>query len=733
MDHPTTALVLRFKTEIATLERIENRHIVGHIDHGEWEGRPYLVMELLKGLDLRVYATKLHQRPPKERYSRVREIGQDLCRALEHLHRLGLVHRDLKPSNVMRTEQGRVVLTDFGIVKDLEWQDRTDVGMIIGTMAFASPEQMDGDRVDTRADLFGLGATLYYLLTLQRPYEVNPRPPDQRPVPPSSHDPGIPPDLEAVVLRLMAHQPQNRYPDARAASHALGQGRAEGVPIAGRQAALRRVAQALRAAEAGGSVCLVPSGPLGAGKGWLADMVRQGARARGVVAYEVREPEASRAALTALNERESCVVVDTVGLELPEHVQLIEVPLVPLGLADVRRTVVGVAPRTREPAVVADRLHRLSGGIPGLLVPLITSHTEDDAIFLPEEIKEPALIDSFFEDLDLDELEVLGVVALAWPPPRADLIEEVTQVPSMEALKMMKARGLVQENQGEWLLGASLFRVRILDALADREGLESRISAHRHHQGLDFGGLSGDISAQLRLGRDRMMEGALRRGMEDLGRARDLAHGLGDRELEARVLCRQGLACMDTGSLELAGSYLADGTALARAVGDDGHRRLCHVLRAQVSLDLSPEGTTGALAALDRLMSLESGASSRKGDVADALMYAVWSRVSARLDDTHGAALRESRSQEAMALISAEWQTRCHLNLARHHRVMGRTQAALDALEKGRRTAAELPLLLWWIEAAVSALKESSLKLPGAICRGLSAAEVDRLEKLAGS
>ena len=79
MQVATPELCQRFEREILTLERIDNVHVVGHRDHGEWEGRPFLVMDYIQGHDLRVYAPKLHQRPPAERYEQVRSIGRALC------------------------------------------------------------------------------------------------------------------------------------------------------------------------------------------------------------------------------------------------------------------------------------------------------------------------------------------------------------------------------------------------------------------------------------------------------------------------------------------------------------------------------------------------------------------------------------------------------------------------------------------------------------------------------
>ena len=181
-------------------------------------GRPKvaltLAMEHVSGVDLRLFTTKLHKRPSAERYERCRAIGRILCEALEHIHSIGLVHRDVKPSNVLISEDDRVVLGDFGVVKDPDALDKTAVGVVVGTLAYAAPEQIQGEAVDARTDLFGLGATLYFVLTQRRPFEGLDRDPSALPTPPSRVDPGIPADLEGAIMRLLAANPDHRPRDA---------------------------------------------------------------------------------------------------------------------------------------------------------------------------------------------------------------------------------------------------------------------------------------------------------------------------------------------------------------------------------------------------------------------------------------------------------------------------------------------------------------------------------------
>ena len=329
------------------------------------------------------------------------------------------------------------------------------------------------------------------------------------------------------------------------------------------------------------------------------------------------------------------------------------------------------------------------------------------------------------------KMEILGVVALAWPPPSTALIEAVTQVPAPEFLEMMRTRGLVSESHGEWVLGANLFRARVLDALGDPDGVRVRIKQHRLKDKDSFIGLADDIEAMLERGRQQVLRGAFQSGLFDLSRAVDLARGLQDRALEARALRSHGQALLELGQLGHARSRLADATALARASGEDQERRLCHVLRASISLGMEPQDGSGVLSALDRLMPLEVGARARQSDRADRMMQAVWTEVCALLGDAHGARRREAIALTDLSDETSEWRVRIRLCLARGSSRMGQSDRSESFLMEARRDAQTTPLLLWWVEAALHALRGERLSLPAAMAAGLTPDQRRSLEDLA--
>jgi response regulator RpfG family c-di-GMP phosphodiesterase len=213
----------RFFIEARALGRLKHPNIVTAIDAGEEPARgpdqpavPYFVMELIQGTDLE-RAVAVGPLP----VGCACHLAHQLADALIEAHRLGLIHRDLKPSNVMVTPEGQAKLLDFGLAR-LPGEDRlTRTGAQLGTIGYMAPEQSrNAHAVDGRADVFGLGATLFYTLTGQVPFTdilatFGP-PPSARALRAE-----IPAGLDAVLSRMMSADPDHRYPSADAAMRAL--------------------------------------------------------------------------------------------------------------------------------------------------------------------------------------------------------------------------------------------------------------------------------------------------------------------------------------------------------------------------------------------------------------------------------------------------------------------------------------------------------------------------------
>ncbi|MFZ5477512.1 MAG: BREX system ATP-binding domain-containing protein [Myxococcota bacterium] len=467
--------LLRFAAEVAYLERLDHPNVVRYLGHGSWEGRPYVLMEYVEGQDLRVYAEKLRSRPPVERQVRAREIARSLCRALAHVHAQGLVHRDVKPSNVLLGGDGRVVLTDFGVATAADEGPLTAVGVLVGTAAYAAPEQLRGEPIDARVDQYGLGCTLYHLLTGRRPFEEEATPAllrahlDRAPRPPSERDPTIAPDLEAFVLRLMAKDPDHRYRDMIEAEAVVGAASPEGLPLAGRQATIDAIAAALDRVAAGEGVVLRLVGATGSGRSWMQALAHEAADRRGLACVAEDEPLAVEAARRRIAAGEALLVVTT------RDVPGARVAALPaLTVADLRRSVYALAPQTKDLARVAERLHRESGGNAGMFVELVERYREGDRVELPEG---PLQLDAdrWTGGMDLDEEAVAGVLAALEVPADVATLSDVSGVPAEGILPRLAERGVASPAGDRWVLAAEVLRAPLLALVPDPEGLAQRV------------------------------------------------------------------------------------------------------------------------------------------------------------------------------------------------------------------------------------------------------------------
>ncbi len=218
----------RFRREFHALSRLSHPNIVSVHAYGDFHGHPYIAMELVDGPDLHTVIRSLRHAEDAARYARAEDILSQLCRALSHIHRRGLVHRDLKPSNVLLSKEGVCKLTDFGIVKDLDPGNNPQLSTtLVGTWAYTSPEHIMGLAVDHRSDLYSLGVILFALLTGKRPFVADNMAGylemhrDRAAPRASTVRPGVPEHLDEICARLLAKAPRDRFQSAQEILHRL--------------------------------------------------------------------------------------------------------------------------------------------------------------------------------------------------------------------------------------------------------------------------------------------------------------------------------------------------------------------------------------------------------------------------------------------------------------------------------------------------------------------------------
>jgi len=216
----------RFRREFRALAKLRHPNVIQVDAFGDIFGHPYFAMEYVEGTDLHNCIRGFRKKSLAQRWERTEQILIDLAQGLQYIHSKGLVHRDLKPSNVLIDKHGRCKITDFGIVKDLEPEDENVT--LVGTWAYTSPEQISGQALDHRSDLYSLGIILYAMLTGRRPFAAENMAGylklhrDQQPKSPSSFIPEIPERFEDICLRLLQKSPQDRFQSAQEILEALG-------------------------------------------------------------------------------------------------------------------------------------------------------------------------------------------------------------------------------------------------------------------------------------------------------------------------------------------------------------------------------------------------------------------------------------------------------------------------------------------------------------------------------
>ncbi len=396
----------RFEREFKSLERLDHPNVIQVYQAGETDGHAWLAMEYVDGCDLGALVDGWSAQEPDDRWARVERILRGLCAALEAVHASGIVHRDLKPTNVLVGGDGVPKLTDFGVVKgdDLFSTNLTVAGQLLGTVAFMSPEQITGDGLDTRSDLYALGAMLYVLLTGERPVVADSiasylaRHLASEPRPPRELRPDAPETLCRICLRLLRKDPAARFQSASQVADALSAPTEEPrLQLQGRDGVLALVREALDDLAHGIGGALGVVGPRGAGRSAVLEVVAEEAAARDLPVEPGSAVSGQRAVILAddLHLREGLHLGDLIsqvqsngslliwsavaaqGSRQPSSPSLVPqlarlggpvVPLEPLARPDTVALLRRAGLVGRLGPLVGRRLHEELGGRPGAVV-----------------------------------------------------------------------------------------------------------------------------------------------------------------------------------------------------------------------------------------------------------------------------------------------------------------------------------------------------------------------------
>ncbi len=210
------AIIERFKQELILSTQVTHRNVVRIFDLGEAEGMKFITMEYIEGKDLRTIIYERGKLPQEE----VVDIMAQVCRALDAAHSVGVIHRDLKPQNIMRDQNGRILVMDFGLARTLEGDGMTMSGALVGTMEYMSPEQALSKNLDQRSDIYSLGLIFYELLSGESPFRADTalasliRRTQERAKPLSQCTSNISGPLDQIVGRCLEREVELRYQSA---------------------------------------------------------------------------------------------------------------------------------------------------------------------------------------------------------------------------------------------------------------------------------------------------------------------------------------------------------------------------------------------------------------------------------------------------------------------------------------------------------------------------------------
>ena len=210
------SILARFKQELLLSSQVTHKNVIRIYDLGDSDGVKFITMEFVEGRDLRSLILEKKKFSAEEAV----EIMQQVCRALEAAHSVGVIHRDLKPQNIMQDKTGRILVMDFGLARTVEGDGMTQTGALLGTMEYMSPEQALATDLDQRSDLFTMGLIFYELLTGKMPFKADSalaslmKRTQERAVPISNIDNTVPPVLSNIVGKCLERDPKLRYQNA---------------------------------------------------------------------------------------------------------------------------------------------------------------------------------------------------------------------------------------------------------------------------------------------------------------------------------------------------------------------------------------------------------------------------------------------------------------------------------------------------------------------------------------
>jgi tRNA A-37 threonylcarbamoyl transferase component Bud32 len=235
--------IRRFEGEAEAIAQLRHSNVIQVFDFNHEDGQYYMVMEFVPGESLQERLKRLNESGRRMSVEDAVKVAAGVCDGVDYAHKRGMIHRDIKPGNIMLSVQGDAILADFGLAKLAGATQHTAAGAVMGTALYMSPEQIRGEQVDARTDIYALGVTLFEMMSGKPPYaadsamtvlmmHLNDPLPDL-----SELNPDVPAGLIAVVEKALAKSPDDRYSSASEMAAALRALDSQTAPVAAEPAA----------------------------------------------------------------------------------------------------------------------------------------------------------------------------------------------------------------------------------------------------------------------------------------------------------------------------------------------------------------------------------------------------------------------------------------------------------------------------------------------------------------
>ena len=566
--HEKTETYLRnYRNECLYLQKLDHSSIITCIEHGFFDGYPYIILPYFEQGDVRKHAEITKKWTSSERIEDALFLFKKMVEILIYLHQQNLVHRDIKPANIVLSSSNTPILIDFGTITEIG----TEEDFFIGTPSYASPEQIQGSRVDHRSDIFSLAASMYFVLSKQKPFGDR-----ERNIPGFLHhiDATIPIALSNIIQRSLHIDPSKRPSlqeiyticselEIRSKFHVL----------AGRTSVQAEIGFVLQQIHEAKNISLRIVGDSLVDVQWAVQILTAEATKENIPIFEIVEDDDNKN--IPIDVLTTGIIIDHTGNYPCQQ----EIFFPPLRVAEIRRSLYAHLQNTSgDLAVISCNVEEYTGGNPDMLVHFIKNPHQT-----------PSTSPSLLTELHGFEIDIVSLLAQTRD---SICLENFLHVQSPEIKKAfidLQKHGLIRHSfAGRWRLYRESLRQDICTTfhLSVPSITETMIS---------------DVKNEIEIASLDFEQGHLYAGLQKMYHLLDKAYCLHSRELCGLIYKKLGIFHLRIGDFFAAEQHLADAAVFASALQQESENFQIDIYRAIVHLEKN-NSKSGSILAVERLI-----------------------------------------------------------------------------------------------------------------------------------